>query len=126
MFENIGGKIKTLAWVIFIISAVGSVIYALVTAVSVAQAADGFAGLIAFLTILIVFLLVSWVGNFLLYGFGELIESTQDIRDSIRLLATTNSKSGSSSVSINTLECRHCGYRMDHTSTSCPNCGRRQ
>lgn len=70
MFENIGGKIKTLATVITIIGIVGSVIFGLII-----LARDFLLGLL----IIIVGSLASWIGSFFAYGFGQLIENTEEL-----------------------------------------------
>ena len=72
MFENIGGKIKTLAIVCTIIGIVISI------AVGILYGAEEDFG--AGLLIIILGCLSSWLGSFLLYGFGELIENTTEIR----------------------------------------------
>ena len=72
MFENIGGKIKTLATVCTIIGIVVSI------AVGIFYGAE--ADFLAGLLIIILGCLSSWIGSFLLYGFGELIENTTEIR----------------------------------------------
>ena len=70
MFNNIGGKIKTLANVVALVGIIGSII----GGIALILADDS---LIA--TGIIVLLggsLLSWIGSFFTYGFGELIERT--------------------------------------------------
>ena len=69
MFKNIGGKIKDLAEILCWIGVILSVIIALPS-----LKLNILRGII---TIVIGFL-VSWLGTFLLYGFGELIEKTSE------------------------------------------------
>ena len=71
MFDNIGGKIKMLAVVCTIVGIAGSVITGFVM---MANEMAGWGLLIA-----VGGSLLSWVGSFLLYGFGELIDGVQGI-----------------------------------------------
>lgn len=70
MFDNIGGKIKTLAKVICWLGIIASVIIGFVLMV---QDEDT-----AFVGILIMILgsLGSWISSFMTYGFGQLIENS--------------------------------------------------
>lgn len=73
MYDNIGGKIKGLAKVICVIGIIVSVIAGLNVFADNEQ--DEFLGVLYF----IIGPLLSWVGSFFLYGFGELIEKTSNI-----------------------------------------------
>ena len=77
LYNNIGAKIKTLAKLGFIVSAILSVIVAFMLAAS-----EEF----IFLGILMLFAgpLVSWVSSWLLYGFGEIIEKVTQIEINTR------------------------------------------
>ena len=80
MFNNIGKKIKVLAWVICIIGMVASLIGAIALWISAGTSYYGVnAGLIlaGFVT-LIVGCVASWVGSFFCYGFGQLIDKTEE------------------------------------------------
>lgn len=70
MFDNIGEKIKTLAKVITWLGIIASVIVGLVLMVS--NRYTPLPGLM----VLILGGLVSWIGSFVLYGFGQLIVNT--------------------------------------------------
>lgn len=71
-YDNIAGKIKGLAKASFIVEAIGCVIGAI--AIFSTDAVDDFAWLGVLL--LLVGPLVAWVGSWLLYGFGVLIENS--------------------------------------------------
>ena len=73
MFDNIGRKIKTLAQAVCWIGIVCSVISGIVT-ISIDDD-------LAFLGIIIIVIgsLISWVSSFTLYGFGQLIENTDQL-----------------------------------------------
>ena len=68
MFDRIGGKIKALASVVCWI---GIIIYAIVGLVLMFTTSF-FSGLLT----IVLGGLVAWIGSFLLYGFGQLIENT--------------------------------------------------
>ncbi len=71
MFENIGGKIKTLAKVLMWIGIIGFVIYGIVM-ISEEQVLLGF-------LIIAIGGLSSWVSSFVLYGFGQLVENSDKL-----------------------------------------------
>ena len=83
MFDNIGSKIKSLAkitcWIGIIFSVITSIIL-ISKGNNIAFLGYAFSG-IAFL---LIGPLCSWVGSFLLYGFGELIEKTTEIAENTR------------------------------------------
>lgn len=139
MYDNIGSKIKTLAKVIFIIIASLSLIAGVLILFIVD---NGF--IIGILTVGIGVLL-SWVGTFFLYGFGQLIENTDIlVRESkkqsngIQRISTEsnendisiekvaesmkNLKSNPSNTSTNIKRCPYCGERI--TSKVCDICGK--
>ena len=79
-FGNIGKKIKTLAFVLFVIGILISFVLAIISFLSfVALEEVGMGLLSAFVTLLIGFL-SSWLSNLLLYGFGQMIDSTEIIK----------------------------------------------
>ena len=65
MYDNIGGKLKTLAEIQFWIVAIASAIVGIVMLVS-----EMVLGLLFLLGVPV----VAWVASWLLYGFGELVE----------------------------------------------------
>ncbi len=87
MFNNIGGKIKTLAkvlcWVGIIISVLTG-IAAIVSGGSGSLIINGeparVDGTVAGILIIVIGCLASWIGSFFAYGFGQLIENTDIIR----------------------------------------------
>ena len=87
MFKNIGGKIKIYAIVIFIISALIGIGFC-ITSISVSSSMffdDKETGIVIGVLAIIVFLIL---------GYGELIESTMQIRD--KLCGTSTSYTSSS------------------------------
>ena len=91
MFNNIGRKIKALAkvlcWIGIIASILGGI--GMIAAGSSYTYSFGYgyssgpSVLVGVLTI-IFGSLFSWIGSFFAYGFGQLIEDTEEIRESIR------------------------------------------
>ncbi len=87
MFDNIGSKIMKLAKVICWIGIIGSVILGIATigtgiSSSRYSYGSGSTGAAIFAGILTIVLgcLLSWIGSFFTYGFGQLIENTDHIR----------------------------------------------
>ena len=78
MYENIGGKIKTLAkvicWIEIFACEVGGIV--LCTMGSVFSVCMG-------LLLMILGSLLSWVGSFMLYGYGDLISRVQSIEENL-------------------------------------------
>ena len=71
MFNSIGQKIKSLAKVFFWIGVIGSAVSGIVM-----MTADDEV-MIVFGVLTIVFgIMFSWVGNFFIYGFGQLVENS--------------------------------------------------
>lgn len=90
MFDNIGGKIKALAKVFCWIEIILSVIIAIIMFVSVEDVPYSQEGLYKGLgcVFLIIGPLLSWISSFVLYGFGELIETNCEIARNIRNTTT--------------------------------------
>ena len=72
MFNNIGGKIKTLSAIICWIGIAFSVIIG-ISSITSKQVISG-------ILIIVVGSFISWIGSFYTYGFGQLIENTDEIR----------------------------------------------
>ncbi len=88
MFENIGGKIKTLAQIICWLGIVFSVLVGICIIILGSLTSDTaigsvFSGMSAFTSILYFLLgpLLSWVSSLFIYGFGELIEKVTEIAE---------------------------------------------
>ena len=89
MFDNIGGKIKKLAKVLCWIGIIFSVILGVLMMVSggsysrYGYSSSG-GGVLAGLLTIVLGSLLSWIGSFFTYGFGQLIENTDDIRSKMK------------------------------------------
>ena len=121
MFDDIGGKIKGLAKVITVLGIILSCIYGFLMIPTL--------GLIVGLIYAAVGSLASWIGSFVLYGFGQLIENTDTMVSSMRS-ASFGSK-GSHNSNIRTYEELHKSenksvvFESKNPSIhrSCPECG---
>ena len=85
MFENVGGKIKTLVKVMFFLELLGSVIGA---GILIPDCTDSEMWLA--LGIVVVGPLVAWISSLALYAFGELVESNLRISRSVERLTGSN------------------------------------
>jgi hypothetical protein len=77
LYQNIGGKIKNWAKWIFILEAIGSIITAIVLPIASGDPDDF---ILISVLIAIVGPIVAWVGSWILYAFGELVEDVGTIR----------------------------------------------
>ena len=118
MYENIGGKIKGLAKTVFIIMAVIWAISGLAFMVIGGGIAILLGPLIGGIGVLL-----SWIGTFFLYGFGQLIENSDILVKEAKKQSTRPVNfAQSSTTATNFKRCPHCGERV--TSKSCDVCGR--
>ena len=78
MYENIGGKIKTLARVICWIGIVLSIVLGLILLIALSTDSPAIRIAVA-IPVMILGAVLSWIGSFTLYGYGELIELTAKI-----------------------------------------------
>ena len=81
MFKNIGAKIKKIAEIYTILGIVVSVIWGITT-----MAISGIGGLL----VIVIGCLASWIGSFLLYGFGQLVENSDKL---VKALSEKNKES---------------------------------
>lgn len=77
MYNNIGGKIKLLAAISFAIMAIGSFVG------GIAMMATDDDLILPGVFVLILGPVFSWVSTWVLFGFGELIESNEDTKNSV-------------------------------------------
>ena len=140
MFDNIGGKIKALAKVVCFLGIAGSVIAGLVAmaqAGEVSKYSDDVATATAFSGFLIMVIgsLLSWIGSFFTYGFGELIEKATEIEKNTRgetqstgVLYTENESDKATGYMpdiqkpVDTWICPRCGKENSTTVQTCE-CG---
>jgi len=87
MFDNIGGKIKKLASVITGLGITGSVIVGIILMALAEEL------VLMGIIIAVVGSISSWIGSFLLYGFGELVENSAIIakKSDMKLSKSNNS-----------------------------------
>lgn len=130
MFDNIGSKIKSFAQVVTIIGIVASVILGIIF-----MANAGFIGLV----VMLIGILMSWISSFITYGFGQLIENSDEM---IRLMKgddikqiKKNLQNEHSNTPDNTDDnekgtlCPHCERRItipdDAVNAYCPWCNKK-
>lgn len=82
MYENIGKKIKSLASILTWIGIIAYVIAALI--LIIVGISEDEVLLIFGIVTLIVGPFVTWISNFFVYGFGELIDKVTDIERNMR------------------------------------------
>lgn len=147
MFDNIGNKIKSVASFICVVNIIVDCILGLFLIFS--------GGVLLGLFLIVIGALISWVNSFLLYGFGELIATTQannrileQIMNNLqetKSISSISTESAEPSVVIsteseempahnevvdvdrsgNTLRCPKCGLIQQSNRTICWNCGAR-
>ena len=113
MFDNIGGKIKTLATVVCWIGIVVSVIYGLVLLDYSAAA-----GILT----MVLGSLLSWISSFTLYGFGQLIEKTTEIAHVVQT-RLPNANATAAPQAKPTITCPVCRSQNTLNSKFCAKCG---
>lgn len=139
MFKRVGAKIKTLVKVYFILDLILAVlVFGAGTEFAHEKGMENFglvlyavAGLIA---------LSGWIGSFVLYGYGEMIDSLQSIEAIVTKRSDTENKSSfiqnNNEVSdfrkqalgntTDTWICKNCKKQNASTASFCTSCGERK
>ena len=134
MFDNIGSKIKSLAqivcWLGIIVSAVSGL------AIMISNEETVFVGLL----IILLGSIGSWIGSFVLYGFGQLIENSDTLVEISKHSISKAPKESSVPTSPNTdttdngsddndIHCPHCDRKImvpeGTLSANCPWCNKK-
>lgn len=79
MFHNIGGKIKGLALFVFTLEVIAGVLGGFAALIAGIAGDEVGAGIIGGILVAVVAFLFAWISNFLLYGFGQLVENSDII-----------------------------------------------
>ena len=81
MFSNIGNKLKGLAITLTVLGIISSLVYGIIVIVSTEDlhGSAKISGVIGGLLIIVLGSILSWVGSLALYGFGQLVDSAQNI-----------------------------------------------
>lgn len=118
MFDNIGSKIKTVAKVVCWIGIIASIIIGFVLMVQDDDTA--FAGILT----MILGSLGSWIGSFMTYGFGQLIENSDIlVKQGQKEPISHNTYSTNSTPSNNhQWRCNKCGNMI--SEEICPICNK--
>lgn len=130
MFDNIGGKIKTLAQVVCWIGIVCAIISGFVIIVN--DKDSFFLGFI----IIVIGSLISWISSFTLYGFGEIIDQLKCSNEWLEKIApgqekTTEPRKSYYTSSTPTVKrtanggwiCKKCNTENSSTAQFCKDCG---
>lgn len=116
MFGNIGGKIKVLAQVICCVG----IIVSIVAAVKFFEENPVKSALV-----LILGILLSWIGNFVLYGFGQLVENSDKIVEFCECDLSEYARFGidyTQEHSKSKWKCKKCGSMVSEEYDHCPFC----
>ncbi len=84
MFNNIGKKIKGLAKLVCWIGIIIFAIVGLGVIISGISGDNAVSAIISGILIIVGGFLVSWIGSFVMYGYGELIDKTSDIAENTK------------------------------------------
>ncbi len=90
MFDNPGGKIKIVAWIIFFLSIIATLIVLALKIIPLML--EGRVDVLSFVFHLFSILLGGYFIALLIYGFGELIESQSNTEELLASLALQTSK----------------------------------
>ena len=118
MFNNIGGKIKTLAQIVCWIGIIASFIYGFIIMF------QGNGTFIMGSFILIFGSLFSWVGSFMTYGFGQLIENSDILISNINENAKKHGHQEYVEMLHNAVLCDNCGADISNDYGVCHVCGK--
>lgn len=123
MFKNIGKKIKILAKVVCWIGIIASVIMGLIIMFDAYSLVGGlFAAAVGALS--------SWIGSFLLYGFGELVDNTSEIAKKLDMKNESLTQEAPKSDFLPKYDpaakykCPECGEVFSHGAKNCPGCNK--
>ena len=133
MFSNIGKKIKGLALILCIISiacfalmGIGMIIGGIIENSNRYSHGAGTPLIVIGLIVIPIGVLISWISSFVLYGYGQLIHSVQNIEAKIcpeYVNAPTPAPAPAPAPVPAGRTCPHCGYLNDDYSKFCVRCG---
>ena len=116
MFDNIGSKIKTVSKVVCWIGIIASIIIGFVLLVQDEDTA--FAGILT----MVLGSLGSWVGSFITYGFGQLVENSDILVQQGTKVPVQSNTSYTAQSSKHQWRCNGCGNMI--TEEICPICNK--
>lgn len=130
MFDNVGKKIKSFVKFVFVMECV---LVAIFVVISLATVDDAKTNLIT-LVCAAVFVLASWIGTFVLYGFGELVENSTICRKYIEENLPGSSMANANYSNYEHMQtdcyvgndkwlCKNCGEKNAQSAIFCRNCG---
>jgi len=129
LYENIGDKIKSWAKWIFVVEAIGAIITGLIFLFAYEDR------ILYGLLTLICGPIGAWIGSWILYAFGELVEKTHENENNTRqILENLNRRpignknmpvqitTATNDTSVHKWRCDACGNMI--TQSPCEHCGR--
>ena len=132
MFDNIGKKIKGFAKLVCWIGIIASCIVGLVLLIVGANMYAGEMFILMGLCVAAIGSLLSWLGSFMTYGFGELIDKTAGIymlmggKEDEKTVPQQTSLDETSNVvrkSVDSWICPNCGRKYEFWVKKCVQCG---
>ena len=147
MFYSIGEKIKKYAEILFVLEVIISLIGSGIIGFG---NVGGAVGLLVFLLLAIVFIAYSYLSVIFIYGFGDLVDNAERIReniesarwsDSVEVNTESERKSGATAMfnlggkpifkdreaarknTESGWKCMRCGAHNENSSSKCANCG---
>lgn len=128
LYENIGGKIKTLAKWTFIVEGIGAIITALALIFTDEDL------ILAGLLTLICGPIVAWISSWILYAFGELVEDIHALRnkegttDEVKEKRKAEKEAKREAKELaqkkaRAFTCPKCSNTVNHGDASCSSCG---
>ena len=118
MFKDLGRKIQLCAYIITLLGIIASIVYGIYIWILGVRVGKGLIILFGIL-IIIIGSLVSWLGSFLLYGFGIIVQSHEDKLEDSQVVE----KNLEQPTQENFWVCYYCGAKLNEKSCFCPNCG---
>ncbi len=146
MFDSIGEKIKKYAEILFVLNVILSLIGAGYIGFGIVSGImNGGVGFLVFLLLAAVFIVWSYLSVIFIYGFGDLVDNAERIRENIESERRNNTeperKSGASAAynlsgkpifkdretarknTESGWKCMRCGAQNKNNSSTCTNCG---
>lgn len=141
MYNDVGKKVKILAQILGWLSLIAGIIVFLVLICNQTEDYSRYSGYykvyntaddgIAFAALVVGFL--GFISSWFIYGFGQLIEDTETIKEATVAMHIANHKASVNNAPMNSKNqtkidsafCVNCGAKRDGNSSFCTSCGQR-
>ena len=141
MNKHVGRKIKTLAnvimWIQIILFSLGGI--AMIVMSASRGGSQTALGILIGIGIIVVGVLIAWISSWMLYGYGQLIDSTQNIEEFLKGSGAPQAAQPSYSAPAQNYApqrpvqpaaqsggfyfCTNCGAKVPSNQPVCPSCG---